>query len=31
MEEDVAADPARIGAFGAETKMPHPGDTSYVV
>ena len=28
VEEDVAADPA---AFGAETKMPHPGNTSNLV
>ena len=31
VEEDKAADPAYIGAFGAEAKMPHPGDTSYLV
>ena len=31
VEEDVAADPADVGAFGAEAKMPHPGNISDLV
>ena len=28
VEEDKPADPTHIGAFGAEAKMPHPGNIS---